>query len=127
MREVGIATWVELALSVSLTALAQLLLKQGMMQPALQRPHDSLSLAWSAALEPRLLGGLMLYGASAVLWALVLSRLDLSLAYPFVGVAAVLVMLLSWFVLGETITLTRIAGALLVIIGVTLVARSGSL
>lgn len=127
MRDIGLTTWVELGLSVALTALAQLLLKQGMMQPALQVPQHSLDLAWQAALEPRLLGGLMLYATSAVLWALVLSRVDLSLAYPFVGLGAVLVMLLSWLVLGETITLTRLSGALLVVIGVSLVARSGPL
>jgi drug/metabolite transporter (DMT)-like permease len=70
--------------------------------------------------------GLGMYVAGAGLWLLVLSRADISLAYPFVGLGFVLTMLLGWLFLGEQVGLTRVIGTFLVVAGVYLIAAHQS-
>ena len=64
------------------------------------------------------------YALGAVVWLLVLARLPLSAAYPFVGLGFVLTMAIGLFALGEQLTPGRIAGTILIAAGCVLVARS---
>jgi multidrug transporter EmrE-like cation transporter len=66
--------------------------------------------------------GFVLYGASACVWLLVLARVNLSVAYPFVGLGFIATMLLGAFFLGEPLTVWRVIGTLLIALGVVLVA-----
>jgi multidrug transporter EmrE-like cation transporter len=68
--------------------------------------------------------GLLCYGASALLWIAVLSKVELSMAYPLVSVGYVLVVLASWLFLGEQITTPRMAGLALIVAGVVAISRS---
>lgn len=54
----------------------------------------------------------------------ILSKVDLSLAYPFVGVSFIVVMLFGAFLLNETITPLRMIGTILIAAGCIFVARS---
>lgn len=111
--------------SVALSALAQLALKRGTANAALPRGHggpgaELLTMAQS----PLVLAGLALYALGAVLWLFVLARAPLSVAYPFVGLGFILTMLTGALVLGEGLTVERIAGTLLIACGCVLIARS---
>ena len=53
-----------------------------------------------------------------------LSRTEVSFAYPFLGLGFVLVSLAGWQFLGEAVTLQRFAGTLLVSVGVVVLATS---
>ena len=55
---------------------------------------------------------------------IVLSRVEISFAYPFLGLSFVLITLWGYFALGEAVTPWRVAGVLLICSGVALVARS---
>jgi multidrug transporter EmrE-like cation transporter len=68
--------------------------------------------------------GLLCYALSAVLWIAVVSRIDLSLAYPMVSVAYVAVFVASWFLFGERISAVRVAGLVLIVAGVLVISRS---
>src|SRR4030065_141715 len=74
--------------SVALSALAQLFLKLGMssavVQQALGQGHP-LQAVWAVASNFQVIAGLSLYALGAMLWLLVLARVDLRLAYPCVG------------------------------------------
>jgi multidrug transporter EmrE-like cation transporter len=112
--------------SVALSALAQVVLKIGMSGPAISRAlHEggTARVAWAVASEWRVLGGLALYLASAAAWLFVLAKLQVSAAYPFVGLGFVITLLLGWLVLGDSVNLTRVLGTLLVAAGVVLIAR----
>ena len=125
MRSIDTATLVGIAFSVGSTSLAQVLLKLGMERPAVQAAMQhggAIPFSRAVMLEPQLLTGFLLYAAASIAWMLVLGRTDLSLAYPFVALGFVLVLLLSWLWLGEVPNLPQIVGSLLVVSGVLLVA-----
>ena len=66
--------------------------------------------------------GLVGLGAAFLLWIFALSNLKLSDAYPvLVGLEYSLVMFLSWLILGDTFASTKIAGVVLVMIGIVLI------
>jgi multidrug transporter EmrE-like cation transporter len=110
--------------SVSLSALAQLALKMGTTAAASARTTGVGGELGGLAQSPMIVVGLGLYGVGALVWLFVLGRAPLSLAYPFVGMGFVLTMLAGAFWLGESLSVTRIAGTLLIATGCVLVARS---
>ncbi len=83
-----------------------------------------LSLIGKAALSPIILFGLGLYVVGFVVWLIVLSRVDLSFAYPMISFNYVLVVFFSWLVLGEHLDLTRLIGVLVICFGVVILSRS---
>ncbi len=109
--------------TVLLSALAQLALKLGVMNGE-DAGRGVRSFAESAATSPGVWIGLTIYGASVALWLWILSKIDLSVAYPFVGVSFVLTMLFGALFLHESVTLVRIVGTLMIAAGCILVARS---
>lgn len=74
--------------------------------------------------SPIVLGGLFLYLVSSVFWILALSHKDLSYAYPMLSMGYLAIILVSWFVLGENITVIRLVGVVLISFGIFLVFKS---
>jgi multidrug transporter EmrE-like cation transporter len=73
--------------------------------------------------NPWLLGGLVLYAASVINWLVVLSRLDLGIAYPLMGAGYILAFLAGVYWFKEPVSATRIAGIIVIILGVILLTR----
>ena len=69
------------------------------------------------------LTGLFLYLISAAIWLIVLSTVDLSFAYPFLGFTYVMVLVLSKFILKEDVNPIRWIGALIITAGVVIISR----
>ncbi|WP_144299640.1 DMT family transporter [Elioraea rosea] len=111
--------------SVLLSALAQIALKAGMTRPAVT---DALAagapgpIALAVGTEPLVLAGLALYGFGMLIWLFVLSRIDVSLAYPFVSLGIVVTMGLGYLVFGEVVSVTRALGGALIIGGILVLA-----
>lgn len=72
---------------------------------------------WGLLSNPWMLSSLLATGVAAVAWIAALSHLELSRAYPFVSASFVLVLVLSVIVFGEAMTPLKIAGALLIVVG----------
>ncbi len=111
--------------SVSLSVLAQILLKQGMSSPNV---HDSFNNGLTAGVITVLtnlfvLGGLASYVSSAAIWLGVLAKVDVSKAYPFVGLGFIGTMLFAYWFLNEPLTINKAAGTLLILIGVVLISK----
>ncbi|MCL1947549.1 MAG: EamA family transporter [Chitinivibrionia bacterium] len=68
-------------------------------------------------------GGLFCYGFSLLLWFYVLSKMELSRAYPLVSLGYVFTMILSYFLLNESITFPKVAGIILIMAGVFALTR----
>ena len=77
-----------------------------------------------AAKEPRLWIGLFLFGVSALFWLVVLSRVPLSVAYPFVGVSYILIVAFARFFLHEHVPFMRWIGVAVVALGIAIVGLS---
>lgn len=114
-------------LSVTFAAVAQVTLKTGVNRVtddtggALNIDGDSLK---ALAGSPIVWLGLVLFGLSAIVWLVVLSRATLSFAYPFASLSYVLILVLGHFVLDEPVTSLRLAGVGLIIAGVVLVGQT---
>ncbi len=113
---------------VGLVVLGQLLLKMGMNRVGaigadrLRRPGV---LAGQVMRTPAVVAGIVLYVLGAMGWIVVLSRVDLSFAYPFLGLSYVTVPILAVVFLGERFDRWQWLAASAVLVGVTLVAGSG--
>lgn len=68
--------------------------------------------------------GFLCYAVSAASWLVILSRVELSFAYPLISIGYIMVMILSKYLFNEAVTGYRIAGTLLVCGGVFLITRS---
>jgi multidrug transporter EmrE-like cation transporter len=84
----------------------------------------SVGLGLTIATSPAVIGGLFLFGLSALTWLLVLGRIDLSTAYPFVALGIVLTTGASWAIFHETINLIKLSGIVLIVGGVLAVGLS---
>jgi drug/metabolite transporter (DMT)-like permease len=113
-----------LLFAVALAAVGQLVLKYGMTL-AQQHAHESgRSLAVVAATSPWILGGLTIFACSAVAWLLTLSRVPLSLAYPFNALGYFVILTASVLVLHERANVWTWLGTFLVSAGLVLVVMT---
>lgn len=112
--------------SVCMSAIAQILLKGGMSSVAVQRAlSEALSFRTflSVFTNVAVLSGLLVYFGAALLWLLVLSKVEVSVAYPFVALGFVLTAVMGHLLFGEVLTSGRVVGILLVCAGVWVLAR----
>jgi len=113
-------------LSVTLAAVAQLTLKRGMDQVTarsgvLRLGSESLR---EVVTTPAVWVGLILFGLSAIVWLVVLSRTSLSFAYPFASLTYVMILLADRFVLDQEVPGLRYAGVAFIVVGIILVAQT---
>ncbi len=114
-------------LSVSFGVAGQTALKLGVSQPGAAEAATGLfSIVGLIFKSPLVMLGLLFYALGALAWIAVLSRLDLSVAYPFLALNFVLVTISSRFLLGETVPPLRWLGILVIIAGILLVAKSAT-
>jgi len=122
---ISASTVAALLLSVTCSALAQILLKHGMaeshVQTAIAAGGIQATLR-SMATSGWLAGGFLMYALSMLIWLRVLARVDVSVAYPFVALGILITIVLASFTLGEPLTVRKLLGAVLVIAGVYCVA-----
>jgi drug/metabolite transporter (DMT)-like permease len=114
-------------LCVVLTTAAQISLKLGVssgQMQALVASSSASAFLTRAVFAPMVLLGLALYVASTILWLLVLAKLDVSYAYPFVSLGFVFTALYAHFALHEPMAITRVAGIALIFAGVYFIAKS---
>ena len=117
-------TWWLILLSITSSVAGQTVLKLGVSRPGAEEASAGLvSLVRMIIGSPLVLLGLVFYGIGALAWIAVLSRMDLSYAYPFLALNFVLVTLVSWLVLGESIPALRLVGIAVICVGILLVAR----
>lgn len=113
-------------LSISIAVTGQLLLKIGIDRIGVNGVGSMkalFSLFSGIIRSPMVLTGLFLYFISAVIWLVILSTVDLSFAYPFIGLSYVIVLVLSKFILKEEVNPIRWAGAFIITVGVVIISR----
>ncbi len=64
------------------------------------------------------------YVISIALWLVVLSKVDVSYAYPFLSIGYILSALVGYFAFHEAVTPIRVFGIIVISVGVVLISRS---
>ncbi len=119
----GLRTFAVLLIAISLSVTGETMLKKGV------NSLDGLEFA-PATLIPTFvriftnplvfLGFVFIFGGS-LFWLAVLSKWDLSLAYPLLSISYIASLFIGALFLGEQVTLIRIVGVVVVVVGVVLI------
>lgn len=114
-----------IALTILLTVYGQLILKWQVAQHAhlVSAPFSVLNII-TLLLKPWVISGFAAAFAASLCWMAAISRLPLSKAYPFMSVNFVLVALMAAWLFREQLDGYKIAGTLIIIVGVLVVSRS---
>jgi multidrug transporter EmrE-like cation transporter len=107
-------------INVFIMVIAQTLWKIGLANTAFSA---SLGSILKLLLSPYIFGGLVIYGLSTVMWLYIVSKLELSVAYPIQqGLTNLVLVLSAVFILKETITPFKVVGILMLAVGAILVS-----
>ena len=111
---------------VLLNAAAQLLLKAGTNAVGHFEfsMENALPVGMRLVLEPHILGGVLCYVVSLVVWIMGLSRVEVSVVYPMLSIGYAINAVAAWYLFGESLTALRLTGIGFIIVGVFLVAKS---
>jgi multidrug transporter EmrE-like cation transporter len=112
--------------SIFMGAIGQILLKTGMSKIGYIsiKYSDIIQYAQKAFVSPYILVGILSYMLSMILWLIILSRVELSFAYPMVSAGYIIIIVFSYFILHENISLLRLIGVIMVCMGILFIARS---
>jgi drug/metabolite transporter (DMT)-like permease len=110
--------------SVALGATGQILFKVGMQSFG----QVTITGIWTQLIGilsvPYIPVGFLCFGVSSILWLAIVSKLELSYAYPMVSLGYVIVILASWWLLREELSFLRLLGVAFICAGVALVSKS---
>jgi drug/metabolite transporter (DMT)-like permease len=114
--------------TVMTNAAAQLMLKQGMtaMGPISFAGVNPLFKALQIVFSPWIFFGLCTFVISMASHLFVLSKVELSFAYPFLSLAYVAVAVFAYLLFHEDLNAFRIAGVACICAGTILIAQSGA-
>jgi len=112
-------------ISVLLGVFGQLSLKQGMKNVGNFELKDFLSSRiFELVVEKFVVIGIVLYAIATLLWLVVLSKAELSFAYPMLAIGYILIAIFGKTFFGENVTFVRFLGILLISVGVFLLLKS---
>jgi multidrug transporter EmrE-like cation transporter len=118
--------------TVFTNAAAQLMLKQGMLtlgSVATDGPTTAISIVtmlFKIVFHPWVFFGLCTFVISMASHLYVLSKVELSFAYPFLSLAYVAVAVAAWMLFSEDLNAWRIAGIGFICVGTVLIAQGGT-
>jgi drug/metabolite transporter (DMT)-like permease len=102
-----------------LTVTGEVLLKLGI--DSLGGFEFSLAGLWRTFTHWQVFLGFVLVFGGALFWLGVISRVDLSFAYPLLALNYLILMVPARFILNEQITLNRLIGAAIIVLGVVVI------
>jgi multidrug transporter EmrE-like cation transporter len=110
--------------SVSLNAMAQVVLRKAMLAGPMPPVSEPVALVLALIGNLWLWAGMVCYALSIGLWLAVLSKAPVSVAYPMLSIGYVIAAVMGVFFLGEAVGAARALGIALICVGVVFVART---
>lgn len=111
--------------SILLGATGQFLFRLGMLHYGKVTVTGIWQQLGSIILTPAIFVGFMCFGVSSILWLVVISRWELSYAYPLVSLGYVIAILYGTLLLHEALTMPKILGCLLILAGISILGFWG--
>ena len=110
--------------SVFLNSVAQILMRKGMMAVGEVHASNMLQMVVPMLTNIWLWLSMLCYAVSILLWMAVLSKVEVSYAYPFLSVGYIVAAVGGYYFFGEGISLIRMLGIGVICLGVFLISRS---
>lgn len=113
-------------IGVMLNAAAQILMKAGTNSIGYFEfsMANIVPIGWKLATEWHIVVALICYALSVIIWILALSRLPVSIAFPLLSMAYIVTAVAAWYLLGEALSLTKVVGIVVIILGVIIISRA---
>ena len=113
--------WIILLVGIVLNAVANILMKLGMLGADKQQGiFEMLKSRWMSL---PIISGIICFALGLAAYSYVLSSMNLSVAYPVMSSSGfVIIGIVSWFFFHEAIVLKQVIGMIAIIIGIWLVA-----
>lgn len=113
--------------TVMTNAAAQVLLKYGMVSlgPISFSADTIIQRVFQIVFNPWVFAGLFMFVISMASHLFVLSKVDLSYAYPFLSLAYVVVAVIAWALFKEELGAYKLAGIAFIMVGTILIAQGG--
>ena len=115
-----------LLLAISFGVVSQLIIKWQMSAFSFddyETWQDKFILAFSMLLNPYIIIALILTLLAGVTWMIAMTKFEISYAYPFTLLGLVLVTIFSVVFFGESISVYKIGGIALIILGVVVISK----
>jgi drug/metabolite transporter (DMT)-like permease len=84
---------------------------------------DKVQYIASLLINPWVMSGILATFAAGVSWMLAMTKFEISYAYPFVSLTYVVVLVASVLLFHEMVTLNKVTGTVLVLLGIIVIAR----
>lgn len=111
-------------ISVLLNCAAQLCMRKGMLLVGEVGARNFMENIIPMITNLWLWGAMLCYGVSILMWMSVLSKVEVSYAYPFLSIGYVVAAVAGYCLFNENLSPIRIAGIVIICIGVILISRS---
>ena len=119
---------VAIIFTVFMSASAQVLLKLGALKIPSERftgVNSETALAFFSVLFSKyIFTGMLIYVFSAVMWIWVLTKVDLSLAYPFVSLSFIITFGFGVTLFQEPMSAMKLFGTAIIMVGCVMIAKS---
>lgn len=111
--------------TIGLTVYGQLILKWRIAQVGALPASwgDKAKFLFSLLLDPAIFSGFAAAFLASLAWMAAMTKFDLSHAYPFMSLNFVVVLLLSGWLLSEPVSMQKLIGASLIVLGTLIAAR----
>ena len=73
--------------------------------------------------DPLIFSGFISAFIASVFWMLAMTKFELTYAYPFMALSPALVFIIGIFVIGETFTIGKVLGLLVIMIGIIITVK----
>jgi multidrug transporter EmrE-like cation transporter len=112
-------TYIAIGLAIIFNVIANIILKFGVGKEGAEGFN-----LFKVVLNPVFIAGAFSFGVSLLCYWHVLSKINLSIAYPIITSSCfILIVLFSWLFLKEKLLLIQVAGFFLIVTGIWLVAK----
>jgi drug/metabolite transporter (DMT)-like permease len=121
-----LADYLYIAATIGFTAYGQLILKWRIAQfePLPADTIGKLKFLLLLLYDPAIFSGFAAAFLASLAWMAAMTKFELSYAYPFMSLTFVAVLVLSASILGEPLSVRKVLGVALIVVGTAVVARS---
>ncbi|MCS6934904.1 MAG: hypothetical protein NZM35_07120 [Chitinophagales bacterium] len=115
-----------LFLNILVVTYSQIILKWQLQLagPLPEQANEKVKFLFYFLLNPWVISAIAAVGIGSITWILVLTKFELSYVYPFSLLSYVAVIALSYWLFQENITLLRLTGISIVLLGMVIISKS---